>query len=823
MPLLAPAPGRGRTLLLVLAATALCAGLLHTLVGSYFSVHVVARAHNDEVAAPALAHKLLLVVVDGLRHDSALASADLPIARELAARGASGVAVASEPTMTGAGVRTLGTGVPPELMDVFRNSDMPAVHFDHLLAALRSRGHVVAVIGDHTWTDLFGDAVAESFTTNRLSMVQRHLDPIHLPDREFVREAVRVLHQGKATVLVVHLIGVDYASHSWGPKSSRFRERLHELDAQLRTILASVGPEWLVVLTSDHGATDRGHHGSGEPVARDSPLVLAGPGVALVHDLAARHIDVAPTLAALMGVPAPAPAEGRVLIEAIAADAPTRARLALGNAHRLERYLDAYRADLDGDVTRDAPSLRAAEAALVAADPAAASVHAERYARAAHEALETSRGRRTLGPGLWIPLLLAAVIVPLLARRRLRVGDWRTPVVTLLVLAAWEVALVVWRLHAGPLGREIGRAFQSHGFTADGEMLAGVGLALLVGAGLWSALAARATSSWVAFGVVAGLSGLAGQSALSAALAGLLLAGAGLRARPWLSVLVLAGLAAVLVGATTRLQALGLMQAWPPALLGGAALAAAAFVDIGKARSSGAATLLLILAGAALSVAGVPWLPFRLLVAAAALVVGVAMVRARGAPLGRVVAAWACVAVLAAMSQPLQLVGIAGVALAALALARLPLLAEDRPEAALLAGLLMVAVRYAFFAVIEGRFSLSNMDWGVSVDGNPDSTMVVGAAIVFAKFVLPFVIAVGLVGARLPAPALHGAIAWCVAFLLMRLVHLDASLTLTRGQYYTPFNDMAEILYTLGFMGSLPLAALLAPGTSKQAGLTAPS
>ncbi|WP_084470064.1 alkaline phosphatase family protein [Jiangella gansuensis] len=60
----------------------------------------------------------------------------------------------------------------------------------------------------------------------------------------------------------------------------------------------------------------RGYHGrTGE---REAALLVAGRGVSPRARLdQARHVDIAPTIAALLGIPAPAQAEGRVLDEAL--------------------------------------------------------------------------------------------------------------------------------------------------------------------------------------------------------------------------------------------------------------------------------------------------------------------------------------------------------------------------------------------------------------------------------------------------------------------------------------------------------------------------
>jgi hypothetical protein len=156
-----------------------------------------------------------------------------------------------------------------------------------------------------------------------------------------------------------------------------------------------------IVLVADHGHTDSGGHGGLEPEVVDVPLVMAGagvrPGVTLVD---AYLVDVAPTIAALLGLPAPGHALGRTLVEALTY-APEEAR--------------ALR-DVDG--RRWARLQTALEQEREREDQRALAVGARR------------------GAGIVVALLVAGVIVILSARGGLAVVDRR---VLLLALPAFPL------------------------------------------------------------------------------------------------------------------------------------------------------------------------------------------------------------------------------------------------------------------------------------------------------------------------------------------------------------------------------------------------
>jgi hypothetical protein len=77
-----------------------------------------------------------------------------------------------------------------------------------------------------------------------------------------------------------------------------------------------------VLVSADHGHTARGGHGGTEADVVTVPLVVAGPGLRAGAVTAGRQIDVAPTLAALLGVAVPARSLGRPLLELMANPQP---------------------------------------------------------------------------------------------------------------------------------------------------------------------------------------------------------------------------------------------------------------------------------------------------------------------------------------------------------------------------------------------------------------------------------------------------------------------------------------------------------------------
>ena len=122
--------------------------------------------------------------------------------------------------------------------------------------------------------------------------------------------ALSALAKAPPDVMVVHLVGADHVGHDHGTVGADgpYAKRLSEIDGDIRRLAKAAPPGTAVVVMADHGMTDSGQHGGGEDKPRSAPFVMRGPGIKAVGPVNIPQTAVAPTLAAYLGVPAPAEA-----------------------------------------------------------------------------------------------------------------------------------------------------------------------------------------------------------------------------------------------------------------------------------------------------------------------------------------------------------------------------------------------------------------------------------------------------------------------------------------------------------------------------------
>jgi hypothetical protein len=355
----------------------------------------------DDPHTPRLSRRVILVVIDGLGE----AESHLPFLDELRARGATMTARTSYPSISRPNYVTILTGVPPRDSGIRTNSVrepprvdtiMDRVHAAHLRATTASDyGSLASLFNRRGEVDAFDD-VYRVDTLDQLAAIA--ID----------------LVRGDAAFVGILALDVDRAGHARGVGDS-YRAAAAAVDRTLRDALMYGTPGFdlsrdTVIITADHGHVAPGGHGGPEPEVMQVPLILVGAGIqagASARD--ARLVDVAPTVAALLGIPAPGHAEGRALVEVLRlppADAARRTAADRARAAAVVAVADAA-ASADDDARPDLARLAIAGAVWAAGAALALLLHRRTV---------IALGHSSAAGGIAFAAMLVAQVVILRAR-----------------------------------------------------------------------------------------------------------------------------------------------------------------------------------------------------------------------------------------------------------------------------------------------------------------------------------------------------------------------------------------------------------------------
>ena len=301
------------------------------------NVETPALAKQEPLLAKAPARasqRVILVIVDGLRLQE---SFGLKTLDRLRRAGIDAIATSHYPTISYPNHVSLVTGVPPLISGVRNNTKRFPVVLDSIMDRVRAGGMTASYVADDSPS--LGYMFGSDFEALYYGGWPGAL----------AKSAHFALEQGNSSLLVIVPGTVDVAGHNHGGKSPEYRQAVLDVDAQLAEALQLVNlKDDTVIITADHGHTDGGGHGGEEEEVLQVPLIMAGAGIRAEGLLGeAELVDIAPTIAALLGVPAPGHSVGRTLTEVLSLAPGEADALAKSDALRINRNAAIFQDSLD--------------------------------------------------------------------------------------------------------------------------------------------------------------------------------------------------------------------------------------------------------------------------------------------------------------------------------------------------------------------------------------------------------------------------------------------------------------------------------------------
>jgi hypothetical protein len=383
----------------------------------------------------------------------------MPFLNELRSRGASATIHSRPPSYSEPGYSTLFTGAWPDLSDGptinLDYAEIPTWTQDDLVSAVHRVGLKTAVSGYYWFEKLIPQvAVDASYYTPGEDATA---------DRAVVDAALPWLKADDQQFVLTHIDQVDYAGHhEGGPVDPHWDAAARRADDLLAEIAGTLDlSKDTLFVASDHGQIDRGGHGGQDPITLVEPWVLAGAGVKPGSYGDVQQVDVAPTLAALLGANIPASAQGRTRTEMLALTPEQTATIeratALQQATLAQNYAQAIGNPVIVQPGGDA--VTTAQAAMAAAR--AARLRSERW------------------PRVILALVLALAPAVLLFLRRGRIVAW--------LLAGAVLAVALFHLRYTVLA---GRTYSLSSVTSSGDLISFVAVTgLLAFVVSWLAIA----------------------------------------------------------------------------------------------------------------------------------------------------------------------------------------------------------------------------------------------------------------------------------------------------------------------------------------------
>jgi hypothetical protein len=284
--------------------------------------------------------RVVIILVDGLRLDTSLDAAIMPTLAQLRSDGASAVMHSRAPSYSEPSYVAILTGAWPDI------NDGPSLNLDYgeifqttqdeIFTNAKQAGFTTAISGFNWFEELFPQSSFDyAYYTAGEDKVA---------DRAVVNAALPWLDDPTINLVLIHLDQVDYAGHhEGGGGSSGWNEAANRCDGLIAEILAKLDlAQDTVIVLSDHGHLNVGGHGGTEQVVTTEPFVIAGKGIRPGVYGNINMVDVAPTIASLLGISLPASTQGQVLTDMLALPEKTLANLPAAMINQQTQLVNAY-------------------------------------------------------------------------------------------------------------------------------------------------------------------------------------------------------------------------------------------------------------------------------------------------------------------------------------------------------------------------------------------------------------------------------------------------------------------------------------------------
>ncbi len=255
-------------------------------------------------------HKVLLILIDGMRPDSLTG---IPYVETV--KKASSFSLHARtvwPSNTLACHMSLFHSIPPSKhgMDNFY---VPMPHPVHGICEQTS-AHGLQNAFFYSWEALRNLTRPELDTLMYVSFISGRRFGYDRTVRDLTDNAIALIQEKAPDFVFLYLGWPDSAGHTSGWMSEAYLEAVAGSWKQVERVMAAVGDEYVTIITADHGGHDLGH-GTEREDDMTIPIFLYGTPFAHNRELHGVSImDIAPTVTDLLGIPRVAGWEGKSLL-----------------------------------------------------------------------------------------------------------------------------------------------------------------------------------------------------------------------------------------------------------------------------------------------------------------------------------------------------------------------------------------------------------------------------------------------------------------------------------------------------------------------------
>ena len=255
-------------------------------------------------------NKVILISIDGMRPDGVTQCGN-PYVKELMKRGSYTLdAQTVFPSVTLPCHMSMFHSVPPVRHGITTNTYMPPVRpINGLFEQIKAAGRTSAMF--YGWEPLRDISRSASL----IAAEYKNAYSADNTDRILTNKALDCINELKPNFVFLYMVETDEkGGHDNGWMSDAYLHCIYEAFNNVKTVIEQTKGEYTVIVTADHGGHDRSH-GSDRKEDMTIPMFFYGDSFQPGHVMKdVSLLDLAPTIADIMKVPAAREWEGKSLL-----------------------------------------------------------------------------------------------------------------------------------------------------------------------------------------------------------------------------------------------------------------------------------------------------------------------------------------------------------------------------------------------------------------------------------------------------------------------------------------------------------------------------
>lgn len=273
--------------------------------------------------------KICLIIIDGLRNDTARAECGFLTASTEAKTARHWKMISCLPTISAPLYETLHTGLAPCDHGITSNEALRPSNRPNVFSELKQAGRATGAVAHSYFHTLYGGSAFDPFDHSEIddpSAPVPHAryyslegygraNPALPSEVDLCAQAWAIAHRNAPDYLLLHSSSCDTLGHFYTSDSAEYRTQAWRVDNALsRLVPRLVGAGYDVLVTADHGMNADGHHGGDQPGLREVPFFAFCDRLKAPVDAVLDQRAIAPTVLALLGADVPATMTAKPLL-----------------------------------------------------------------------------------------------------------------------------------------------------------------------------------------------------------------------------------------------------------------------------------------------------------------------------------------------------------------------------------------------------------------------------------------------------------------------------------------------------------------------------